>query len=320
MREPGTTTERWQSCPRHPLLAWLMACAVGFSAPAGAVVVRHDAAPTEHATLAAHSLFDATGFLQFAGGGVCTGTLVAAGTILTAAHCVAGKAVDEVSFGLGEQIAGAAVYGVAGIVSNSLWISGNPQARHDTALVFLEDNVTGITPAAIDAREPQGRSGAFAGYGVQGTGQAPDGGLTGTGDKLAARNVIDFLIQGQLFTDFDAPDDADKSLFGSATPLPLEGSGNNGDSGMPLFAQFEDEWRLVGIYSTTGNPAGGDGSAYGAQARWVWLGSDSSGDFLEANGVAIAPVPLPAMALPFGLAAAGLLVASGRRRVNSTKP
>jgi hypothetical protein len=104
---------------------------------------------------------------------------------------------------------------------------------------------------------------------------------------------------------------SDLSLFGDASPLPLEGNLAGGDSGSALF------WNnyLVGIgayvfCATASNciPA----STFGNGSLWVRLDVPENVSFLQANGITV--VPLAGALLPFLSAFAALLTLARARK------
>ncbi|MCC6356966.1 MAG: trypsin-like serine protease [Verrucomicrobiae bacterium] len=257
--------------------------------------------------LALDSAFEAAGF--FTGG--CSGVLVAADKVLTAGHC-AGAA--DSAFGFAAEKAGATTYDVSSVVTSPTYlanIAGVPY-EFDLAIATLSAPVPGslVTPAVISSANIIGQTITMVGYGGQARGDGTA--LTGANDRLGAQNVIDL---GQLdvatgggvatidiwAADFDSPDDPGMSLFGSSTPLALEGNLAGGDSGSALFWNNQ----LVGIgayvFCTSGSgciPT----STYGDGSLWVRMDLPENASFLQANGIAVVPLPAAFAPLLCGLA------------------
>jgi hypothetical protein len=261
--------------------------------------------------LALDPAFEAAGF--FTGG--CSGVLVAADKVLTAGHC-AGAAAS--AFGFGSETDGATTYAVSSVVTSPTYLASiaGVSYQFDLAIATLSTPVPGslITPAVISNANVIGQTITMVGYGGQARGDGTA--LTGASDRLGAQNVIDF---GEIavrsgggaatidiwVADFDSPDDPDASLFGSSTPLQLEGNLAGGDSGSPLF--WNNQLVGIGAYifcATASNcvPA----STYGNGSLWVRLGVQDNVDFLAANGITV--VPLPGALVPL---LSGLLVLCG---------
>ena len=59
----------------------------------------------------------------------------------------------------------------------------------------------------------------------------------------------DLFSADVLVFDFDSPISNSSNKLGSSDPLDLEVGGSKGDSGGGVFAQFNNEWQLVGVVS-----------------------------------------------------------------------
>jgi hypothetical protein len=133
-----------------------------FAAPAGAVIGGTSDTANTYANVGVLQLHVGNDWFDF-----CSGTLVRADVVLTAAHCT-DFLIDEGPDGFGpddlrisfEPAGGAPFATVDHIVVNSGWLSAGPcfgnskhaclEAPHeDIALVFLDEPVAGITPAPI---------------------------------------------------------------------------------------------------------------------------------------------------------------------------
>ncbi|AYB34912.1 trypsin-like serine protease [Chryseolinea soli] len=77
-------------------------------------------------------------------------------------------------------------------------------------------------------------------------------------ERLGGQNTIDAaggtfesrsFSSDVLIFDFDSPISNSSNKFGSADPLDLEVGGSKGDSGGGVFANYNSEWKLVGIVS-----------------------------------------------------------------------
>lgn len=128
----------------------------------------------------------------------------------------------------------------------------------DLALIELTTPVTNVKPAKrYYGNAEVGSIITKVGYGYIGDG------LTGmksprVAERLGGHNTIDAaggIFESRSFSkdvlifDFDSPISNSSNKFGSAAPLDLEIGGSKGDSGGGVFAQFNNEWRLVGIVS-----------------------------------------------------------------------
>lgn len=128
----------------------------------------------------------------------------------------------------------------------------------DLALVELTEPVTNVKPASrYDGTEEVGSIITKIGYGYIGDGlhgmKSPR-----VSERLGGQNTIDAsggIFESRPFStnvlvfDFDSPISTLSNKFGSAVPLDLEVGGSKGDSGGGVFAQFNNEWKLVGIVS-----------------------------------------------------------------------
>jgi hypothetical protein len=333
-----------------PLRAGLPLClaaGLGLAAPAAAITV-NDAAGLAAAE-AAGAPFAAVARLVFDDGvssGVCTGSLIAAGTVLTADHCLSGWAPGDVTVEfLAPGGAPEATRAVAAVsVLGDPFDGSNLLDGGDLALLTLAAPVTDRDPFALFADDPLGRVGRFVGYGGSGLGSTGAGPLDAV--RRAADNVIDSvgpapipyrpgtpgigLITPQAFpgsadilaADFDAAaddatGDASNTLFhvgSDGAMLPLEGSGAPGDSGGPLLIRTGLAWSIAGVLAGGAGAEGPPLSAYSDVSYWTGVRGAEAAAFLSGvEGVTwrSAAAPLPAAAAVPLPASAALLLAGG---------
>jgi len=281
--------------------ALLGAAGMVFGDNAAAVYVRHDVNVTAFNDLAASPQFQAAGFFSTG----CSGVLIGASTVLTAAHCATSK---KTSFGLGAERGGATTYEVAGMERHPLYTTGAAGYQYDLAVATLMAPIEEVMPATISPVNLIGREVTMVGYGGQGTGLGTP--LGGAADRLAATNTIDTTAYNLWAADFDSPA-GNKSLIGRRTPTAYEGQLAGGDSGSPLFwSNF-----LVGIGAYTFCQGSGctSSSVYGSASLWVRLDIAANRQFIDqalaraASATAAAsPVPLPPAGWLLGTALVGI--------------
>lgn len=239
------------------------AAATLFSAPADAIVTRHDVDAdayrvdvSDHQALA--SLFETP-----EGNRDCVATLIAPQWLVTARHCTEDPALDglvekgefTVKFADGREIPIAAI--------ERMPVEEGPSQRTDVALLKLARGVTDIAPIPLydgASGSELGRVAFFPGWGRTGDGEA---GL-GEEDGLfrIAENRIDSTFDRFLVFRFDDP----RSHIERA--LPLEGVSGPGDSGGPALLPTPHGLRVVGI-SSAQRTYGMDEGRYNVEEYYV---------------------------------------------------
>ena len=251
------------------------------------------------------------------GGNTFSGTLIAPGYVLTAAHVASGVAASSIVFNLNvggnltQQIGASAIYINPGYTS---FTSTHP-ADGDLAIIKLSQNVAIGTPSydLYRGNLAAGTTLTLVGYGDSGNGDT--GLITSSASpsvkRIGQNNADSFagsldgsLAKALYYFDFDGPTAATNLMGGGTLGNSLESSLTGGDSGSPAFIQdAQGKWLLTGVntfrFGTSlkyGN--GGGGQLVSAYAAWI----DS----------VTSPVPEPSQA-ELMLAALGLIGVGARR-------
>jgi hypothetical protein len=246
------------------------------------------------------------------GAGLFTGTLIAPGYVLTAAHVVQGAAAGSVSF----QVNGATSYSVAATdiyinpdytASTAGNVAGDPTNHNDIAIIKLAQTVGADVPFYnLFGGTLQGADLHFVSFAGSST------------VKLTGENIADVVYnsatgsnQTYLF-DFDGPTLATNHMGGGTLGANREASLVGGDSGSSAFVNVNGQWQLAGINTFEATFAngpitsgafgtGGGGVAVSGYATWI-------------SSVVTAPVPEPHSEALFVMGLLGVAGAARRRQ------
>lgn len=214
---------------------------------------------------------------------LCTGVLVDAKTVLTAAHCL----VDAEDYDGIVVYFGDSIYSTApGRRTTASDFGVDPKYcaeckvdAHDFGYVVLDGEVSGVplVPPLVsqeewDAVMQEGAEVVLVGFGAS---------RDTSEDGAAPLATSEYGIKREVTTSF-------KRLIGSGIEFVAGSSGRDtcgGDSGGPVFAKVAGgEWRLIGITSRGPEPCGSGNGVYGVPyAALPWLRDEAGVDLLPAG-------------------------------------
>jgi hypothetical protein len=302
-----------------PLLSCLAIASALLAQPLLAVNIASTEVAADHVAFSRSSFFNAVVALQLTSDGstIGSGVLIAPNKVLVSAVNLigpdGGDSSDTSLLSIG-QFNGTTnsfvrSYSVISATRHPSWTPGGGTVGVELAVLELSEPMTGVTPAQL-ASSMLGTEGAFAGFGIQGTGLVTDLTLPGAGARLAAMNRVTSLstapgddLSNYWVTDFDNGDAA-LDTDGNALPSLLEGGLSDADNGTGLWVRTgpgPDDWGLAGILLGHGNEVGESG-AFGDIGIWTRLDLPSNRAFINSQAV---PEPGTAAFIILALAMAG---------------
>lgn len=249
---------------------------------AALIITRDDTDDARYRELGARKEFSSVVRIVSDSRGSGSGVLIAPRWVLTAAHVVHNRPIEQLTVIVGSQRIAA-----KRAVIHPVFLSdarGLDKTAGDHALIELAENAL-VTPSVLATVLPTtGTHVTLIGYGVGGPGAKDSAGtLRGAHnrvDQLGGTHQRMALADHLMLTDFDIPGLESRNALGSATPEPLEGLASAGDSGGGLFAEMDGRWQLIGTFSISMVPvagiiakeyAGGTNLFVGVAPHYEWI-------------------------------------------------
>ncbi|MBI5487283.1 MAG: trypsin-like serine protease [Deltaproteobacteria bacterium] len=208
----------------------------------GGAIVNGEPAPDPSVVELSEGEQNAVGALvdRYGGGNFCTATLIGDNAVLTAAHCVVGRAADELDFAVGPDASRPLHrFQFSAVHVNPLWDGGS--ASHDNAVCVLDglasEDYPAVTPFEINDSDLARLDPAFVGGDVQNVGY-------GTTNPMGGSNTRRWWTVEEIFE----LGMADYTTWGGGTSAVCFG-----DSGSPGLVTFPD-----GLVRVVGTLNGGD--------------------------------------------------------------
>jgi len=187
------------------------------------------------------SAFPSVGIVGDRSGGFCSGTLINATHVLTAAHCVDGMGATA-----GRFTVGGATYSTSAVFAHPNYNDNRfgTDRANDIAIMRLTQPVSGVAASLLFRNTPQvGQMLTLVGFGAGGSGENGHNGDFGT--KRVGTTPIEQVTSTLIHWTFDR---------GESDTAP-------GDSGGPAFVQ------TGGVYYVAGITSGGSGpNGYGSES------------------------------------------------------
>lgn len=172
--------------------------------------------------------------------GGCTGTLIAADVVLTAAHCVESENGGFIGDQEGTFEVNGQLYKTTKVTVHPNYDPNNFSAGFDIAIMKLDRPVDGITPHDINREVPTvGQTLTLVGFGE--SGKSTSGSNNDFGNKHVGETQIDTVTENHVSWQFDSHNESNTAP---------------GDSGGPAFLDQNGKLVVAGITS------GGDGDAH----------------------------------------------------------
>ncbi len=188
---------------------------------------------------------------------ICTGTLVGAKTVVTAAHCIESLSASRYAFILGSN-----VYQANSVIRHSSYSGSadNYEGRHDIALILLKTSPN-ITPTPVATSAPYvGQDVTLVGFGVTGEN------YNNYGTKRITTNNISQVGTTKIYW------------------MPSGGVGTTcyGDSGGPAFVTVNGQEILMGVTSGGEAPCE-SGYSWDTRVDYYanWITTNSGGDVVK---------------------------------------
>ena len=237
------------------LLGLITASVIPGATSAWGVTIRDDQPDQSYLDLAGSPDYASVGTLS--SGLTGCGILIAPDWVLTSAHLFIQSS--------GSFTINGATYTANQLIKHPQYVRGQELQGYDIGLAHLTTPVSGVTPATrySASLEPVYVM-TFVGFGMTGTG------LTGANRADLKPRAFQNMADGDfgnaavlLGSDFDNPHTAADNGFGDPTPLLLEGSVANGDSGGGVFLTVASQTYLAGVISFVAATDGSANADYG---------------------------------------------------------
>ena len=296
----------------------ILAAVLFAAGPAAAVTINGEAGDPQAISLGVP--FDGVAQIEFIGGRLCSGSLVAPTVVLTARHCTNGSSASGITARFEDKSDG--VTFSRGVTAIAEMAAGSAEFYDgtDIALLTLANAVTELTPYRLWAEFGLGDIFRMVGYGHHADPAIPSSGEY-DGVRRAADNTVDAIGESSVIpafgpmvgamvdADHDDPSGTSNTLASvgsSPTMLLYEGGPAIGDSGGPIMFDRAGEWVIGGVL-TGGTTTYG---TYGDISQWTSVAAPAARDFIGTAAPDVsyaAPIPLPASVAMLALALAGLV-------------